>query len=81
MSSSVNLGNLLKMPPQYCVVVFEETDEVDIVSSKWLCKNSKYSHWPAVKGSNRIRKATLEHEEPNSTWSVHPIRILKTIGE
>ncbi|XP_035715612.1 uncharacterized protein LOC118438891 isoform X1 [Folsomia candida] len=60
----------------FVLVKFEETDEVEVVSTAWLRQNNKKCAWPNYKNSNRLAKAVSLHEPVQECWSLHTIKLL-----
>lgn len=60
----------------YVVVVFDEHNEVDVVSSNWLINKTK-TYWPPFKSSQAINKAVRERVTPDpEQWKVFEMRVL-----
>lgn len=60
----------------FVLVKFEETNEVEVVSTAWLRQNNKKCAWPNYKNSNRLVKAVSLHEAVQECWSLHTIKLL-----
>ncbi|XP_014675318.1 PREDICTED: uncharacterized protein LOC106815378 [Priapulus caudatus] len=61
----------------FTVVVFKDTNEVELVASNWLKK--EYAYWPPLQSSSAIGKAVRDRLEPDlKTWSPYKIRVLCT---
>ncbi|XP_011859452.1 PREDICTED: uncharacterized protein LOC105556947, partial [Vollenhovia emeryi] len=56
----------------YTVVEFE--DGLSVVPKNWLTKDLTKAFWPNYTSTTRHDKAAKVMEEPDSTWSICPIR-------
>ena len=64
---------------EYAVVVFTDTNQVEVVSSSWFDGNG-CCLWPNHRNSLRVTKAVRVHEVPESDWISFPIRVLRLTG-
>ncbi|XP_034784464.2 uncharacterized protein LOC131701758 [Acipenser ruthenus] len=60
----------------YAVVLFKETEEVEVVPSVWLNVDKLLCLWPSYKSTVRVRKAVELQETPTETWDKHEVRVL-----
>ena len=58
---------------EYAVVVFTDTDQVEVVSSSWFDGN-QCCLWPNHRSNLRMTKAVRVHEVPESDWIAYPMR-------
>ena len=65
----------------FSVVVFEDTDQVDVVPLGWLSVNKTECRWPPYKDSAKVRKAIKNALPPQDNWTTHPVRLLKSYGK
>ncbi|XP_064614191.1 uncharacterized protein LOC135477907 [Liolophura sinensis] len=59
----------------YAVVVFVETDEVELVASNWLQSQTK-TFWPPYRNMSNVTKAVKDRVAADKTWPSYSIRIL-----
>ncbi|XP_071791696.1 uncharacterized protein [Asterias amurensis] len=63
----------------YAVVVFTETNEVELVPTNWLSRSTDTVMWPPFRSSATLTKATRERLRPEvDTWLLFKIRLLCT---
>jgi len=67
----------------YAVVVFIETDDVEVVANNWLMVNGESIRcaWPPYRSADRIAKSIREMEMPSDAWSRYDVRVLQKYGE
>ena len=69
-----------KSPPgdtMYAVVVFTESDEVELVPTTWLAQSNQKVLWPPFHSPAAVSKAVKDHLQPElQTWQLHKIRLL-----
>ena len=67
----------------YAVVVFIETDDVEVVANNWLITNGESIKcaWPPYRSLDRIAKSIRELELPLDTWLRYDVRILQKYGQ
>jgi len=67
----------------YAVVIFLETDDVEVVANNWLTVNavSIRCAWPTYRSPDRIARAIREMEVPSDNWLRYDVRILQKYGE
>jgi hypothetical protein len=72
---------------KFAIVLFKETNEVDVVSSTWLDmrKDGTYSGlcwYPPFKTAKRLQDAAREHMKVNKkTWAPYSARVLESYGK
>ena len=65
----------------YLVVVFEETNEVGVVSFNWM-KGKDYAYWPPFKSADGVTKAIQHHVRPNPEfWESFKVRPIAEYGK
>ncbi|KAG1690732.1 hypothetical protein GQR58_007598 [Nymphon striatum] len=65
----------------YLVLEFEHTDEVAMVSEKWLKNDKTEVMWPNYKSSYKLEIALKQHKHPEADWTRWGVkRILYTRG-
>mgnify|MGYP001598542992 FL=1 len=62
----------------YAVVLFNKTNEVDVVPKLWL--NGTKCYWPPFKGS-RLTKALEDLSPPSPEWPIYSIEVLIETGK
>ncbi|OXA53102.1 uncharacterized protein LOC110851498 [Folsomia candida] len=60
----------------FVLVKFIDTNEIEVVSTAWLCANNTKCAWPNYKNPSRIVKAVGQHEASEQTWSIHDVKLL-----
>ena len=87
MSDAYSLLSFYQTMTKYLVVEFD-TNEIAVVSEKWLVKESGTDSsddtvlWPPVKTSVKLGLALKQHAEPDNTWvSCRIIRTMYTTGK
>jgi len=67
----------------YAVVVFIETDDVEVVPSNWLIVDGDLIRcaWPPYRSQDRIAKSIREMELPSDNWLRYDVRILQKYGK
>ena len=61
----------------YAVVVFTETDEVELVPSNWLVQSNQNVLWPPFQAAAAISKAVRDRLTPDlQSWTLYKIRLL-----
>ncbi|XP_063244481.1 uncharacterized protein LOC134543808 [Bacillus rossius redtenbacheri] len=61
----------------YAIVEFN--DGLQIIASKWLSEDRKFSYWPSFTSIQRYDRAVEKMEYPEDTWSRFPVlRIMAT---
>lgn len=65
----------------FAVVNFpNEEDSLAVIPENWCTKEGCY--WPPYKSQERLKKAVLFREKPNTdTWEIHPFVLLKKKSE
>lgn len=58
----------------YHIVIFEKTNEVEVVPSKWV--NGEHCMWPPNKVD--VVKATKSQEKPGAGWKTYKVRVIFT---
>lgn len=58
----------------YHIVIFEKTNEVEVVPSKWV--NGEECMWPPNKVD--VVKATKSQEQPGAGWKPYRVRVIFT---
>lgn len=64
------------MSEHFVLLKFLETEEIEVVTSAWLCKNNTQCVWLNYKNPGRIVKAVGLHMPPESNWSTHDVKLL-----
>ena len=64
---------------EYAIVVFTDSDQVEVVSNIWF-EGNRCCSWPNYRSSLRITKAVRVHEVPEIDWKAYPIRVLRLTG-
>ncbi|XP_035716511.1 uncharacterized protein LOC118439369 [Folsomia candida] len=64
------------MSEHFVLLKFLETEEIEVVTSAWLCNNKTQCVWPNYKNPSRIVKAVGLHMPPESNWSTHDVKLL-----
>ena len=66
----------------YLVVEFKHTNEVAMVSEKWLKNDKTEVMWPNYKSSYKLEMALKQHKHPEADWTKWGIkRILYTTSK
>lgn len=64
----------------YAIVEFD--DGLQIIASKWLSEDRKFSFWPSFTSIQRYDRAVEKMEHPEDTWSCFPVlRIMATTSK
>ena len=64
------------MSSSYYIVEFDESNEIDIVSSEWLSADKKTCQWPPLK-SAQATLAAKNHEKPAESWDWFDVAIME----
>ena len=54
--------------PNYQVVRFQRTDEIELVPVLWLVKDD-HCVWPPYHAPSRMRRAIVDSETPSNNWT------------
>jgi hypothetical protein len=67
----------------YAVVVFVETDDVEVVPNNWLMVDGDLIRcaWPPYRSQDRIAKSIREMELLSDNWLRYDVRILQKYGK
>ena len=61
----------------YAVVVFTETNEVELVPTTWLAQANQKVLWPPFHPPAAVSKAVKDRLQPEfQTWKLYKIRLL-----
>ena len=64
---------------EFAVVVFEDSDEVDVVPDTWLVDGKCY--WPRYRDTSKINRAVKEKVTPEKSWTQYDARVLSKCGK
>jgi hypothetical protein len=63
----------------YSVVYFPNTDDVDVVATKWISNyndsEEKFCYWPQTAKPSMVTKAVKMCTTPAKDWSTHLCRV------
>ena len=59
----------------YHIVIFESTNEVEVVPSNWV--NGQVCMWPPT----NVMRAIKNGEQPGEGWNAYTIRVIFTAGK
>ena len=59
----------------YAVIVFEETNEVELLPTNWIT-NQNTTFWPPYKSATALTKAIKDRAAPEESWAKFRIRVL-----
>ena len=65
----------------FAVVLFIETNEVEVIPSCWLSLDEKVAFWPPYKKTEKAKAAVVSMEEPDETWGEFLVKVFKKYGE
>lgn len=60
----------------FVLVKFEETNEIEVVTTAWLRQDDTKCVWPNYKNPNRIVKSVGLHMAAEANWSLHEVKVL-----
>ncbi|KAG5267530.1 hypothetical protein AALO_G00222780 [Alosa alosa] len=64
----------------FAVVLFSESNEVEVIPSCWLSVDEKVAYWPPYKRTEKAKAAVLTVEEPDETWGEYLVKVIKKYG-
>ncbi|KAL2098104.1 hypothetical protein ACEWY4_007311 [Coilia grayii] len=62
----------------YAVVLFTETNEVEVIPMSWLSVDQKIAFWPPYKQAEKAKAAVQNVTEPDETWGEFFVQVFKT---
>lgn len=65
----------------YAVVLFTETNEVEVIPMSWLSVDQKIAFWPPYKQAEKAKAAVQNVTEPDETWGEFFVQVFKTYGK
>lgn len=65
------------------VVLFPESEEVEVVSSSWVDESNGTTvcYWPPYSNPSAFVKAVRQQKPKENSWGVHPVRCLYETGK
>lgn len=57
----------------YSIVTFEDDNDVAVVSTSWLRKDSTECYWPPYSVLSKVEKAAKVHESVDDKWTLFRI--------
>ena len=65
----------------YTIVLFKESNGVEVIPTFWLSVDQTVAFWPPYKRGEKAKAAVLTMEQPDETWGEFFVKVLKTYGE
>lgn len=64
----------------YAVVLFTQTNEVEVIPTSWLSVDHKVAFWPPYKDTEKAKSAVINKSEADETWGEYLVSVFKIYG-